>query len=306
MKVSIIGAGNVGSTLAERVLANNMADVVLVDIVEGLAQGKALDLNDAAPVMGYKKSIIGRSTYEETRDSKVVVITAGLARKPGMTREELVQKNTSIVTEVLKNVKKYSPDSIVVIVTNPLDIMTWLAYKTMNCGRGKVLGMAGTLDTARFKALLSEELGLPPAKIEAYVLGSHGDTMVPLVSKTLVDGKPLSETMSHEKIARVVERTKKRGGEIVSLLKAGSAYYSPSAACFEILKAIIKDEGKIMPCSCIAEGEYGIEGCSIGLPAKIGKDGILQVIEWELPDEELSALKNSALDIKKHLEELGK
>ena len=304
MKISVIGAGNVGSALAERVLAHNVADVVLVDIADGLAKGKALDLMDASPIMGYKKTILGTNAYKEIAGSDVVVVTAGFPRKPGMSRDDLIQKNASIVRSVLKNVKEFSPEAIVVIVTNPLDIMTYLAYKEIKCDRFKILGMAGGLDTARFKAILSQETALSPEKIESFVLGSHGDTMVPLISKTLLNGKPLRKALSKEKIDEIVKRTKERGGEIVGLLKSGSAYFSPSAACFEILSAIIKDEKKIIPCSAITEGEYGIKDSAIGVPVRIGKEGISEIIEWELPADELDALKASASAIKDILNKL--
>ena len=303
-KVSIIGAGNVGSTLAERVLTRGLADVVLLDIAEGLARAKAFDLMDASSLMGYEKRALGTSDYKETRDSRVIVITAGFPRRPGMSREDLIHKNGEIVKSVIKNTKAFSPDAIFIVITNPLDIMTYLAYKEIGGDRRKVLGMAGNLDTARFKALLSEELGVPSEKIETMVLGSHGDTMVPLVSKTLIDEKPLEKLLNREKIEALVERTKKRGAEIVALLKSGSAYFSPSAACLEILKAIINDEGNIIPCSSVLSGEYGIRGSAIGVPATIGKEGIEKILEWELPEDELSALRSSARVVKDILDTL--
>jgi len=305
MKVSVIGAGNVGSTLAERILMHSLADVVLLDIQEDLAKAKAFDLLDATPLMGYKKRISGTSDYKETTGSDAVVITAGLPRRPGMSREDLVEKNRKIIESVTKGLKEFSPDSTIIVVTNPLDIMTYLAYNQMGCQRKKILGMAGNLDTARFKALLSEELGVSPQKIETFVLGSHGDTMVPLVSKTLVEGKPLGEILEGKKMSGLLERTKKRGAEIVGLLKTGSAYYSPSAACFEILKAISGNEKKIIPCSCILEGEYGLKKCAIGVPAKIGKDGVEEIVEWKLPDEEVNGLRKSAELVIGALKKLG-
>ena len=304
MKISIIGAGNVGSALAERVLAHNLADVILVDVARGRALGKALDLMDATPIMGYKKTVIGTSDYKEIAASGVIVITAGFPRKPGMSRDDLIQKNTSIIKIVLENVKEFSPEAIVVIVTNPLDIMTYLAYKEIKCDKHKILGMAGGLDTSRFKALLSQESGFSPEEIETFVLGSHGDTMVPLISKTLLGGKPITGVLAKEKIAELVEKTKKRGGEIVGLLKSGSAYFSPSAACFEILSAIINDEKRIIPCSAILEGEYGIKDSAIGVPVRIGKEGISEIIEWKLPPGELDALKASANAVKNVLNKL--
>ncbi len=294
MKISIIGAGNVGSMLAERILAHNLADVVLVDVAEGTAEGKAIDLLDSLPITGCEKNILGTAEYKEISGSEVIVITAGFPRRPGTSRDDLIQKNAVIIRSVTKNIKEFSPDSIVMVVTNPLDAMTYLVYREMGCRREKILGMAGTLDTARFKALLSQALGMSPGKIESFVLGSHGDTMVPLLSKTSVRGKPLVEALDRKKIDEIVGRTKKRGGEVVGLLKSGSAYFSPSAACFEILKAIVNNEKKVFPCSCILEGEYGIKNCAIGIPARLGKGGVEEILEWKLPDEEMSALRKSA------------
>ena len=294
MKVSIVGAGNVGSTLAERVLAHKLADIALVDIVGDLAKGKAYDLIDAAPIMGYTNKIEGSSEHSIMSNSDIVVITAGLARRPGMTREDLISKNSQIVGDVLKGVKRYAPEAFIVMVTNPLDIMTYIAYKKMGCKRTRIIGMAGNLDTARYRALLSEELSIIPDKIEAAVLGSHGDTMVPLVSRTFINKKPLKDIMSSDRISAIVNRTKKRGGEIVSLLKSGSAYYSPSAACYEIIEAVVSGKGKILTCSCILKGEYGIDNCALGVPAKIGKMGVEEILEWELLPEELADLKKSA------------
>ena len=298
MKVSIIGAGNVGSSLAERVLAHSLADVLLVDIAGDLAKGKAFDLSDASPVMGYKNSVQGTSDYKDIAGSDIICVTAGFPRRPGMSRDDLIGKNGGIVRGAVKKIKEFSKGAIILIVTNPLDVMTYLAYKEAGCERKKILGMAGNLDTARFKALLAQELGVPHENIETFVLGSHGDTMVPLVSKTLVDGKPLERVIQPEKIQSLIARTRKRGGEIVGCLKSGSAYFSPSAACLEILRAIIKDEGKVIPCSCVLEGEYGITGCAIGVPAKVGKNGVSDILEWKLAGGELGALQKSAEAVK--------
>ena len=304
MKIAIIGAGNVGSTLAERVLAHDLADVILVDIASDLAKARAFDIMDASPVLGHEKKVRGTGDYKEIKNAGAVVITAGFPRRPGMSRDDLIRKNSEIVRGVIGKVKTFAPNAIIIMVTNPLDVMTYLAYKELRPARRRILGMAGNLDTARFKTLLSEEIGVLPEEIETFVLGSHGDTMVPLISKTLVKGKPLEESLSRKKIAGLVERTKKRGGEIVGLLKTGSAHFSPSAACFEILKAIVKDEKKIIPCSCILEGEYGISACSVGVPAVIGKGGVEEIMEWQLPEEDLEALKSSAASIKENLAKL--
>jgi len=304
MKISIVGAGSVGSSLAERVLARGLADVVLVDVAGNLAEAKALDLTDAAPLMGYKRKITGTNNYREISGSGIVVVTAGFPRQPGMSRDDLISKNRMIVSAVAGSVKEFAPGAILVIITNPLDVMTYLAYKEIACDRRRILGMAGNLDTARFKALLAEEIGASPEVIETFVLGSHGDTMVPLVSRTCVEGKPLDKVLRKAAIKQLIEKTKMRGGEIVGLLKSGSAYFSPSAACLEILSALILDEKKIIPCSTITNGEYGIKDCAIGLPAKLGKNGIEEIPEWELPDEELSALRKSAKAVQDTLNKL--
>ncbi|MFH1594215.1 MAG: malate dehydrogenase [Candidatus Omnitrophota bacterium] len=297
-KISIIGAGNVGSMLAERVLAHDLADVVLVDIAEGLAKAKAFDLTDASPIMGYRRDILGSESYEETRGSAIVVITAGSARKPGMSRDDLIKKNSAVARSVLASVRKYAPEAIIVIVTNPLDIITYLAYKEIGCSRRKILGMAGTLDSARFVMAISQKLKVEPDRIDAIVLGTHGDTMVPLVSRTRVKGEALDKVLDKESLDELIARTKKRGGEILGLLRSGSAYFSPSASCFSILKAIINDERRVLPCSCVLEGEYGIDGCALGVPAKIGKDGIIEIVEWDLAVDELGALRSAAKTIK--------
>ena len=304
MKISIIGAGNVGATLAERVLSRNLSDVALIDVAADMAKAKAFDLQDAGPIMGYEKSITGGGDYSKIKGSSIIVVTAGFPRKPGMSREDLINKNLDIIRDVAKNVKLHAPDAIVVIVTNPLDIMTYMANKEIGAKRGRVFGMAGTLDSSRFKSLLSEETKIPCAEIDALVLGSHGDTMVPLASQARVNGKPISGVLDKKTIDGIVERTKKRGGEIVGLLKSGSAYFSPSAGVFEILESVIKDKKKILPCSCVMDGEYGIKDCSIGVPARIGKNGVEEIIELELSGPEKDALTNSAAAVKTALNKL--
>ena len=304
MKVSIVGAGNVGSTLAERVLAGGFADVALVDIFGDIAKAKALDISDASPVMGYEKHILGTDDFSITTKSDVAVVTAGFPRKPGMSREDLISKNAGIVRSAVNNIKKYSPEAIIIVVTNPLDIMTYLAYLEAGCDRKKVFGMAGNLDASRFRFLLAEKLGISPQKIEAFVLGNHGDSMLPIVSKTFVNGKPLEKVLNKQTIDELVERTKKRGGEIVGLLKSGSAYFSPSAACFEIVKAIANDEKKTLACSCVLEGEYGIDNCAVGVPAKIGCKGVEEIIKWDLTDQERKELASSAELTKNALKKL--
>ena len=269
-----------------------------------MAEAKSLDLKDAAPIMGYGKSITGTCDYQEICGSRAVVVTAGFPRQPGMSREDLISKNARIVKDISKNIKKVLTDAIIIMVTNPLDIMTYIAYNQMGCDRRKVFGMAGGLDTSRFKVHISEALGVPAGKVDACVLGSHGDTMVPLVSKTTVDGEPLEKMLDAGKIRGIVSLTKKRGGRIVSLLKSGSAYFSPSAASFEIIESIATDSKKIIPCSCIMDGEYGIKDCAIGVPARIGKGGIEEIVEWKLPDEEISALRDSAMSVKRVLDKI--
>ncbi len=304
MKVSIIGAGNVGSALAERVLTRGLAEVVLVDTVGDLARAKALDLTDARPLMGYKKSVLGTNNYRDTSGSEIVVVTAGFPRQPGMSRDDLISKNRMIISAVAKSVKVFTPGAILVIVTNPLDVMTYLAYRETAFDRQRIIGMAGNLDTARFKALLAQETGASPEKIETFVLGSHGDTMVPLISRTRVEGKPLDKVLKRDVIKRLVENTKMRGGEIVKLLKSGSAYFSPSAACLEILSALILDEKKVIPCSAITNGEYGIRDCAIGVPARIGRSGVSEILEWDLAEGELAALRKSASAAREALDKL--
>lgn len=298
MKVSIIGAGAVGATLAHRVLESGLADVVLLDIYKNIACGKALDLLDAAPIIGHENQIIGTDNYSDLRDSQIVVITAGLPRKPGMSRDELVSKNAAIVKDVAENVKKNAPSSIVIVVTNPLDSMTYLAYKLLNVAKGKVMGMAGILDGSRFVHLISQELKIPRSSIETYMLGSHGDTMVPLVSKTRVSGKPITEVISKARLEEIIKRTCDRGAEIVGLLGSGSAFYSPSAAVFKMINAILRDTKETLVASAYLEGEYGFNDICIGVPCKIGKSGIEKVITLELSADEKTAFAKSAEAIK--------
>jgi len=297
-KVSVIGAGFVGATLAQRIIEGNIADVVLVDIAGNIAAGKALDMSDAAPIVGHERTILGTTRYEEIRDSDIVVITAGLARKPGMTREDLIAKNAAIMKDVCANIKKYTPSSIVIVVTNPLDSMTYLAQKCTGSSREKVFGMAGILDGSRFIQLLSEKLRVPRSSITTYMLGSHGDTMVPVISQTFVSGKPVKDMISAQDLEKIIERTRDRGAEIVSLLGTGSAYYSPSAAVFSMIKAISDDAKDILVVSACLSGEYGLNDLSIGVPCKIGRKGIVQIVEIDLSSEEKEALLRSAQSIK--------
>jgi len=294
MKVAIIGAGNVGSTLAMRVVESNIGDVVLLDIIEGIPQGKAIDISDASPILNHENKIVGTNNYKDIKDSNIIVITAGLPRKPGSSREDLTYKNAEIIKDVISNIKRLSIEPIIIVVTNPLDVMTYYAYKLSGFPKSKIMGMAGTLDTARFINLISDKTSVPRKKIEAFVLGSHGDTMVPAISHTKVDKRPLKDALDKKTINELVEKTKNRGAEIVSYLKTGSAYYSPSAGVLEILKAIKEDSNRVMCVSAYLDGEYGIKDCFIGVPARIGKKGIVEIIDIHLDNDELSTLRESA------------
>lgn len=293
-KIAIIGAGAVGATLAQRVLESSLADVVLVDILKDMAKAKALDLLDASPIAGHERDIIGTDNYEEIKSSDAVVITAGLPRKPGMTRDDLVAKNAAIIKNVAGNVKKYAPSSIVIVVTNPLDAMAYLAYKLTGFAKQRVMGMAGVLDGSRFIYMIADELKVPRSSVETCILGSHGDTMVPLISKTFVNGKPITDVMKKDKLDAIVKRTCDRGAEIVSLLGSGSAYYSPSAGAFRMLNAVLKDTKETLAASAYLEGEYGLKGLYIGVPCKIGKSGIEKIVELDLSKEEKASFLRSA------------
>lgn len=298
MKVAVIGAGAVGATLAQRILEGAAADVVLLDILKNLAQGKAFDLLDASPILNHENKIVGTDNYEEIKDSDIVVITAGLPRKPGMTRDDLIAKNASIIKDVAGNIKKYAPRSIVIVVTNPLDTMTYLTLKLTGFSKQKVIGMAGVLDGSRFIYLLADELKVPRSSIETYMLGSHGDTMVPVISKTRVNGKPVTAVIDANKLAAIVKRTRDRGAEIVSLLGSGSAYYSPSAAVARMIKAISNDTKETFVVSACLNGEYSLNDLCIGVPCRLGRGGIEKVIELELSEEEKAAFSKSAQAIK--------
>lgn len=293
-KVSIIGAGNVGATLAMRIAEADLADVVMIDIAEGICMGKTLDLTDAAPVAGHNRKIAGGSDYKQIADSDIVVVTAGFPRTPGMSREELVAKNSSIVKTAVSRIKNYCPNAMIIMVTNPLDVMTYLAYKESGFPKNRVMGMAGVLDAARFTALIAEAAGVKYRDVETYVLGSHGDTMVPLLSHTKIKGKPIDKVLPKEKIDEIVSRTRNRGAEIVNLLKAGSAYYAPSASAFAMARAILKDTGEVLCVSCFLECEYGLNGIYIGAPAKLGRNGIEKIIELSLSEEERKEFNKSA------------
>jgi len=297
-KVSVIGAGNVGACCAQRILEKGYADIVVVDIIEGLPQGKALDMLESMPIFGCDRHIIGTNSYQETANSDVVVITSGVPRKPGMTREELLQINMKIVTEVTQNVVKYSPNCIIVMVANPLDAMTYLALRISGFPKNRVMGMSGMLDTSRLRSFVAAELKVSVEDVFACILGQHGEAMVVIPRLTTVCGIPIVKLLPQETVNRLVERTKKAGAEIVGLLKTGSAFYAPSAGVAHMVEAIILDKKQILPCAAYLDGEYGIKDTVITVPVKLGKNGIEQIIELELTAEEKTALANSAQAVK--------
>ena len=293
-KVTVVGAGNVGATVAQRVFDKGYADVVLVDIVEGLPQGKALDMLESGPVLGTDAQVVGSNGYDETANSDVVVITSGIARKPGMSRDDLLLTNMKIVTAVVTEVAKRSPNSILLPVTNPLDAMAQRAFQVSKFPKNRVVGMAGILDTARFRAFLAQELKVSVEVVSAWVLGGHGDTMVPIVGSTNVGGVPVAKLISKARLDEIVKRTQNGGAEIVNLLKTGSAYYAPSAAVVQMVESILLDRKQVLPCTVYLEGEYGINGLFVGVPVKLGAGGVEQVIQFDLTPEESAALKKSA------------
>jgi len=297
-KVTVVGAGNVGATCAQRIAEKGYADVVLVDIVEGLPQGKALDMLQSDPLVASDAKLVGANSYEATAGSAVVVITSGIARKPGMSRDDLLLTNMKIVQGVTENIVKHSPNCIIVMVANPLDAMTQLALHVSKFPRHRVVGMAGILDTARMRTFIAQELNVSVEDVFALTLGGHGDTMVPLPRLATVGGVPITELLPPQKVAAIVDRTVKGGGEIVALLKTGSAYYAPSAAAVQMVEAILLDRKRILPCAAYLDGEYGIKGVVVGVPVKLGSKGIEQVIEIKLTPEEQALLKKSAEAVK--------
>ena len=292
-KVTLIGAGNVGATAAQRLAEKELCDVVLVDIVEGIPQGKALDLTEAAPVEKHDAHLTGTNGYDDTAGSDIVIITAGIPRKPGMSRDDLISTNAGIVKSVTQEIASRSPDAVLIVVSNPLDAMCHVTYETSGFPKNRVMGMAGVLDSARFRAFISMELNVSVENIQAFVLGGHGDTMVPLPRFSTVAGIPITELMSKDKIDALVERTRNGGAEIVGLLKTGSAYYAPASAAVEMAESILKDKKKILPCAAYLEGEYGINDLFIGVPVKLGANGIEEIIEITLQGDEKAALQNS-------------
>lgn len=293
-KVSVIGAGNVGATLAQRIVEKGYADVVLVDIIEGLPQGKGLDMLQTCPITGSDAKIIGTNSYDETANSDIVVITSGVPRKPGMSRDDLVLTNMNIVKSVTEQVIKYSPDCIIIMVANPLDAMTQLALHISKFPRNRVFGQSGILDTARFRTFVAQELDVSPQDVHACILGGHGDTMVAIPRLTTVGNVPLTELLPKDKIDKIVDRTVKGGGEIVALLKTGSAFYAPAAATELMVESVLLDKKRILPCAVYLNGEYDIKGVVVGVPVKLGRKGVEQIIELKLTAEESAALKRSA------------
>lgn len=297
-KITIVGAGNVGATAAQRLAEKDCYDLALVDIVEGIPQGKSLDLSQAGSICGYHTRLTGSNAYDQTDGSLLVVITSGVPRKPGMSRDELLATNTKIIQGVVREVARRSPEAILLMVTNPLDAMTHVAHKVSGFPNQRILGMAGVLDSARFRSFIAAELDVSVENVQAMVLGGHGDTMVPLIRYTTVAGRPIGEWLPKERLEALVKRTRDGGAEIVNLLKAGSAYYAPSAAVVEMVEAILKDQKKILPCAVRCEGEYGIRGLFVGVPAKLGRRGVEAIIEYELTAEERAALSTSAAAVK--------
>lgn len=303
-KITVIGAGNVGATTAHWLVAKELGDVVLVDIIEGMPQGKALDLAQAGPVEGYDSRLVGSNGYRETAGSDIVVITSGIARKPGMSRDDLLNTNAAIVSSVTEEVVRQSPNAILIIVSNPLDAMAQVAFRKSGFPKNRVIGMAGILDSARMRTFLAEALNVSVENVTAFVLGGHGDTMVPLPRYSTCAGIPVTELLPKDVLDKIVDRTAKGGAEIVSLLKTGSAYYAPSAAAVEMVEAILKDKKKILPCAAYLEGEYGISGLFVGVPVKLGANGIEEIIQINLTAEERASLQKSAAAVQELIDVL--
>jgi malate dehydrogenase len=296
-KISVVGAGNVGATVAQLIAYKELGDVVMVDIIEGLPQGKALDLLEAGPVEGYDSQVNGANNYEATADSHIVVITAGIARKPGMSRSDLITTNANIVRAVTEQVVKYSPEALLIVVSNPLDAMVHLTKHVSGFPKNRVVGQAGVLDSTRFRTFIAQELNVSVADTQAFVLGGHGDTMVPLPRYSTVAGIPITHLLPQETIDRLVQRTRDGGGEIVNLLKSGSAFYAPGAAVVQMVEAIVKDKKRVLPCTAYLEGEYGLRDIYFGVPVKLGAGGVEQIIEIELTADERAALQASAKEV---------
>jgi malate dehydrogenase len=297
-KITVVGAGNVGGTTAQRLAEKDEYEVVLVDIVKGVSQGKALDITQAGPIYGYSTRVVGTNGYDETAGSAVAVITSGIPRKPGMSREELLTTNAKIVQSVVSELVSRSPNVILILVTNPLDAMVHVARRVSGLPKARVMGMAGVLDSARMRAFIAAELSVPGPDVAAMVLGGHGDTMVPLSRYTTVKGRPVSELMSKDRLEAIVKRTREGGAEIVSLLNTGSAFYAPSASAVSMVEAIVKDQKRVLPCAVLCEGEYGLKDVIVGVPVRLGRGGAEQVVEYELTAEEQASLAASATAVR--------
>jgi len=304
-KVSIIGAGNVGATLGLLIAQSGLADVVLFDVVEGMPKGKALDLLEACPLWGSPSKVVGTNDYTDTEGSEIIVLTAGFPRKPGMSRDDLLFANSDVVKEAAKRTSALSPQAKIIVITNPMDAMTYAAWRASGLPQNRVIGMGGVLDSSRFRTFISLELGVSPKDVEALVLGGHGDDMVPLPRFTTVKGVPITELLDREKIEALIERTKTGGAEIVSLLKQGSAYYAPASSAFEMVRAIVLDEKRPLPCSAYLNGQYGIKGIFVGVPAVLGSDGVERVLELRLSPEEMELLNKSARSVQVLIEKLN-
>ena len=303
-KITIVGAGNVGAHAAVWAAIKELGDIVLIDVVEGVPQGKGLDLTEASPVEGFDSKIRGTNDYKDTANSDIVIITAGIARKPGMSRSDLINTNTGIVKDVAGQIAKHSPNAIIIVVTNPLDVMVYVAWKASGFSANRVIGLSGALDAARLKAFIAMELNVSVEDISATVIGGHADEMVPLPRYSTVSGIPIGQLISKDRIDAIMERTKKAGGEIVGLLKTGSAFYAPSAAVIEMAESIIKDKKRIIPCAAYCNGKYGVKGIFIGVPVKLGSNGVEDIIEIELNADEKKAFDNSVSAIRKLIEEI--
>jgi malate dehydrogenase len=304
-KITVVGAGNVGATTAQLLAQRDYADVVLVDIVEGLPQGKALDLNEAGPVVGYEAKVVGTNGYEETAGSDICIITSGIARKPGMSRDDLLNTNRGIVEGVATALVEASPDTMVIVVTNPLDAMCQVAFRATGLPKERVFGMAGVLDSARFRTFLAWELGVSTRDVTAFVLGGHGDTMVPVVSYSNVAGVPISQLIAADRIEEIVQRTRDGGAEVVKLLKSGSAYYAPAASVCEMVDAIVLDQKRVLPTAAYLEGEYGVQGVYVGVPCRLGAAGLEQILQLDLSEDEQDQLARSAGAVRELVEVMG-
>ncbi len=306
MKVTVVGAGNVGATTADKLAEMDVfSEVCLLDILEGIPQGKGLDMWESSPVEGFDTTVTGTNSYEDTAGSHVVVVTAGLARKPGMNRDDLLMKNMNIITSVGEEIKKTSPDAILIMVSNPLDVMAYLIRKVTGFPANRVIGMAGILDTARFRSFIAMKVGVSVEDIQAMVLGGHGDSMVPLPRYSTIAGIPLSYFLSDAEIEELVKRTRSGGAEIVGFLKTGSAYYAPAAAACQMVKSISRDKGMILPCSAYLQGEFGLKDVFVGVPVKLGRNGIEKIVEIDLTEEEMSALHTSAEHVRSTIDQMG-